>query len=98
MSGGMEWGRISGNPAVINAIAGSQEDDTVNRIDGKRIDFSLARSNKSVSAISFEDITSNPDEIHIYYQEEDYSNLFIRFIRIFEEVVGLKRYRFRIAA
>ena len=69
-----------------------------NRIDGKRIDFSLARSNKSVSAISFEDIPSTPDEIHIYYQEEDYSNLFIRFIRIFEEVVGLKRYRFRIAA
>ena len=33
---GLPWGQISGDPAVINAITGSQEDDTVNRIDGKR--------------------------------------------------------------
>jgi hypothetical protein len=69
-----------------------------NRIDGESIDFSLTESNKVTSAISFEDIPSTPDEIGSYYPEEDYSNFFFRFIRVFEEVVGLKRRRFRIAA
>lgn len=69
-----------------------------NRIDGERIDFSLAESAGTSSAVSFEDIPATPEEIHNYYQEEDYSNLFFRFIRVFEEVVGLKRCTSVIAA
>jgi hypothetical protein len=69
-----------------------------NRINGERIDLSIPESDISSTAFSFEDIPSTLDETHNYYEEEDYSNLYFKFIRLFEEIVGFKRSRFRIAS
>jgi len=69
-----------------------------NRINGERIDFSIPESELTTAAYSFDDTPSSLDETHNYYVEEDYSNLFFKFIRLFEDMVGLKRSRFRIAS
>ena len=60
-----------------------------NRIDGERIDFTKTRKMTGIS--KFEDIPSNPDEF--YYDQADYTTFFTRFIRAFEETVGLDQYR-----
>jgi hypothetical protein len=64
-----------------------------NRINGKRIDFTRSEKGKSSIAKRFEDIPSSPDEIHYYFEKEDYLTFFMRFVRAFEETVGLKEYR-----
>jgi hypothetical protein len=61
-----------------------------NRINGKRIDFTRSEIGKSTGARRFEDIPSSPDEIHYYFEKEDYSTFFMRFVGAFEETVGLK--------
>jgi len=63
-----------------------------NRIDGKRVDFTKSAMGKSFDR-SFEDIPTTPDEPFNYFEQEDYSTLFMRFIRAYEEVVGLKKSR-----
>jgi hypothetical protein len=60
-----------------------------NRIEGKRIDFTTPDINKSSDDIQFEDIPSTPDETYGYFEKEDYSTFFTKFIRAFEEAVGL---------
>jgi hypothetical protein len=60
-----------------------------NRIDGERVDFTKIR--KPVKKNDFEDIPSNPDEI--FFDQDDYSIFFMRFVRAFEETVGLEKYR-----
>jgi hypothetical protein len=62
-----------------------------NRIDGQRLDFNDSETGSIPTDIRFEDIPSSPDETLNYFPEEDYSSLFIRFVRTFEEVVGLRR-------
>jgi hypothetical protein len=69
-----------------------------NRIDGERIDFAQSEMIKSSEDYYFADIPATPDETHNYFAHEDYSILFIRFIRAFEEVVGLKKYRTNLTA
>jgi hypothetical protein len=64
-----------------------------NRIDGERIDFTKPELSKSSDDNSFEDIPSTPDETYNYFEQEDYSTFFLRFIRAFEEAVGLDKYR-----
>ena len=64
-----------------------------NRIDGKRLDFARSEIRKSRKEKHFEDLPSSPEEINNYFEEEEYSTFFIRFIRAFEEAVGLKKYR-----
>lgn len=64
-----------------------------NRINGKRIDFTGSAMIKSCKDNSFEDLPLAPDETFNYFAQEDYSNFFIKFIRIFEEAVGLEQYR-----
>jgi hypothetical protein len=59
-----------------------------NLIDGERIDFTGSEP-KSSANNRFEDIPSSPEETFNYFAQEDYSNLFMKFIRIFEEAVGL---------
>lgn len=56
-----------------------------NRIDGERVDFT--KTGKPVEKSGFEDIPSNPGEM--YFDEADYSTFFTRFIRAFEETIGL---------
>jgi hypothetical protein len=64
-----------------------------NRINGKRIDFTGSKTGKSSGTKRLEDIPSTPDETYNYFEKEDYLTFFIRFIRAFEEAVGLKKYR-----
>ena len=64
-----------------------------NRINGERIDFTKSEMIKSSQDYHFEDIPSNTDEIHDYLEQEQYSPFFMRFIREFEETVGLEKYR-----
>lgn len=60
-----------------------------NRVDGERVDF----SNTDASNEKFEDIPTTPDETYNYVVKEDYTTFFMRFIRAFEEIVGLDKYR-----
>jgi hypothetical protein len=64
-----------------------------NRIEGKRIDFTSQDLSKSSADIYFEDIPSSTDEIHSYFEIEDYATFFMKFIRAFEEAVGLNKYQ-----
>ncbi len=64
-----------------------------NRLNGRRIDFTRSGTGKSTRASRFEDIPSSPDEIHNYFETEDYLTFLMRFVRAFEETVGLKEYR-----
>jgi hypothetical protein len=60
-----------------------------NRIDGERIDFTRSKKSKSSEDFHFEDLLSTPAETHNYFEEEDYSSFFIKFIRAYEEEIGL---------
>jgi hypothetical protein len=64
-----------------------------NRIEGKRIDFTIPDISKSSDDIQFEDIPSTPDETYDYFEKEDYSTFFTKFIRAFEEAVGLDNHQ-----
>lgn len=63
-----------------------------NRVDGERIDFTYPGVNRS-TAHKFEDIPATPEEPYNYIVKEDYSTFFMRFIKAFEEIVGLDKYR-----
>jgi hypothetical protein len=62
-----------------------------NRIDGLRLDFTKSVMDKPTKEIQFEDIPSTPEETSDYFEKEDYSTFFMRFIRAFEESVGLEK-------
>jgi phage pi2 protein 07 len=64
-----------------------------NRINGERIDFTKSEMDKFSQNYHFEDIPSNTEEIHNYFEQEQYSTFFMRFIREFEEAVGLESYK-----
>lgn len=64
-----------------------------NRVDGLRIDISGSETGKSVEEKRFEDIPSTPDETYTYFEQVDYSTFFMKFIRAFEEAVGLEKYK-----
>ncbi len=64
-----------------------------NRIDGERIDFAKSEMKRSSQDCHFEDIPSSPDEIHNYFEPEQYSSFYMKFIQEFEETVGLENYR-----
>jgi hypothetical protein len=61
-----------------------------NRINGERIDFTTSEMDKFSQNYHFEDIPSSTEEIHNYFEQEQYSPFFMRFIREFEEAVGLE--------
>jgi hypothetical protein len=60
-----------------------------NRINGERIDFSNYYSKKQNYLNAFEDLPSTPDETFNYVAQEDYSNLYMKFIAAYESAVGL---------
>ena len=64
-----------------------------NRINGERVDFAGSEANRLSENNRFEDIPSAPDETYYYFAQEDYSTFYMRFIRAFEEAVGLEKYR-----
>ena len=64
-----------------------------NRIDGERVDFSTPQKNKDIDVENFEDLPATPDEPCNYFEQEDYSTFFMKFIRAFEETIGLEKYQ-----
>ena len=64
-----------------------------NRINGKRYDFTKSETGKSSDDNCFEDIPSGTDEIYHYFEQEQYSPFYMKFIMEFEETLGLKKYR-----
>lgn len=64
-----------------------------NRVDGERIDFTKSEIKKVNQDNHFEDIPVSIDEIHNYYEQEQYLPFYMMFIREFEETVGLEDYR-----
>lgn len=66
-----------------------------NRIDGERVDFTKAEKSPDKN---FEDIPATPDETYAYIDQVDYNTFFMRFVRAFEETVGLDNYRSELTA
>jgi len=62
-----------------------------NRIHGERIYFAGAEISKCLDDRSFADIPSSAAETAAYFEPEDYSTFSTRFIRAFEEAIGLVR-------
>jgi hypothetical protein len=64
-----------------------------NRIDGRRVDFTRFGVNDFYQEKKFKDIPATPDEPYVYIDKEDYSSFLMRFLRSFEETVGLNKYQ-----
>jgi len=64
-----------------------------NRINGERIDISAKEICNSSDVISMKDISSSDSDTTHYFKQEDYSDFFLRFVRAFEETVGLDHYQ-----
>lgn len=64
-----------------------------NRINGTILDFTESEKTITSEATHLEDIPSTPEETYNYFDREDYSTFFMRFIRAFEETVGLEKYQ-----
>jgi len=60
-----------------------------NRINGERIDFTKPELKTISPEELFEDIPASVNEIHYLFEEEQYQPFYMRFIREFEETVGL---------
>lgn len=60
-----------------------------NRVNSLRLDFTDSEINKTSFEKQFEDIPASPDETSSYFEEEQYSAFLMRFVRTFEELVGL---------
>lgn len=63
-----------------------------NRIDGLRLDFARSEMEKSADENIFEDIPATPDETSAYFEPEEYSTFLTKFIRAFEEAIGLDKH------
>lgn len=66
-----------------------------NRINGERLDFSNSELGKLIKGNRFKDIPVSPEEATLYFDQADYSNFYMQFIRAFEEILGLKKHRTR---
>lgn len=64
-----------------------------NRIDGERVDFTGSDALMPGDVLSFEDIPSSPDETSNYFDPTDYTTFHMRFVRAFEETIGLEKYQ-----
>jgi hypothetical protein len=61
-----------------------------NRVDGERIDFTRSEMDKPDEGHPFEDLPSSTDETNSYFEQEDYTTFLLKFIRAFEESIGLE--------
>lgn len=66
-----------------------------NRINGKRIDFFNLDFAKLFNCNRFKDIVATPDEIYQDFDQTDYSAFYMKFVKAFEEFMGLKKQRTR---
>jgi len=62
-----------------------------NRIDGERVDFTRSETGNCPVDSSLEDIPSSTVETLSPVEQVDYSIFLLRFIRAFEELVGLDK-------
>lgn len=69
-----------------------------NRIDGRRIDFTKSEIDKSSNEKKFEDIPATPEETSACFEKEQYSVFLMNFVRSFEEIVGLNKYKVEYAS
>lgn len=63
-----------------------------NRIDGKRVDFTVSDKLKPAEANRFQDIPASPDETFAYVEQVEYSTFLMKFVRVFEEYIGLEKF------
>jgi len=68
-----------------------------NRVDGLRLDFTKPEFRKVVNGKPSRDIPVSSDETSTYFEQEQYLTFLMRFVRTFEELVGLKRYQVKSA-
>jgi hypothetical protein len=68
-----------------------------NRIDGELVDFTRPDMVKSSQNSRLDDIPSTPVETSDYFEQADYSNLYFRFVRLFEEAIGLQKFRYQLS-
>lgn len=68
-----------------------------NRIDGKRFDFTKSEIGRLSLFNRVEDISATPEEVCNYFETEDYLTLRRRFIRAYEEALGLKKYQYSVS-
>jgi len=61
-----------------------------NRVDGERIDFTKSEIKDLAPDNHLEDIPVSADEIHNYFEQEQYIPFYMKFIREFEETMGLE--------
>ena len=61
-----------------------------NRVDGERIDFTKSKIKNIAPDNHLEDIPVSVDEIHNYFEQEQYLPFYMMFIREFEETLGLE--------
>jgi hypothetical protein len=64
-----------------------------NRINGKRIDFSNSKVGKFIQSNRFKDIPVSVDEASQNIDQSDYLRFYMKFVKSFEEILGLKRHR-----
>ena len=64
-----------------------------NRVEGERVDFTGSEAVKFDREAIFEDIPSTPDETYDYIDQTDYTAFLLKFVRTFEEKVGLDKYK-----
>ena len=64
-----------------------------NRINGKRIDFSNSKVGKFFQRTRFKDIPVSVDEASQNIDQSDYLRFYMKFVKSFEEILGLKRHR-----
>lgn len=69
-----------------------------NRVDGLRVDFTKSETSKSSKAKKFEDIPATPEETSACFENEQYSFFLMNFVRSFEEIVGLNKYKVEFAS
>ena len=62
-----------------------------NRIDGERVDFAGEKTSKNIRIKKFKDIPVSPAETSNYFDFADYFSFLMRFVRTFEESVGLRK-------
>jgi hypothetical protein len=62
-----------------------------NLINGERIDFARRTIKKPVKTVVMSDVQSSPEETQQFVDVTDYSIFTQQFIRIFEEITGLRK-------
>jgi len=62
-----------------------------NRVDGLRLDFTKPEFRKVINGKRCKDIPVSTDEPSSYFEQEQYTPFLMRFVRTFEEMVGLRR-------